>query len=559
MRWTERQRWWLLAAAWVVLLVLGVGGFVQQSRDLDLDLGFLDHLYLTLQLAALDFQGESEAINWRLEVARFAAPAIAAGTLLQSASIVFREQFRRWRARRASGHTVVCGLGQVGARLTAALVAEGRHVVAISGDASLATSAARAAGVPVVMGDPTDPTVLRTARADRAVRVVAGWDDDAVNVATAAAVAALPRPAGLAPVRVAVRLLDGELAHLLRAAELGGEGHPRLEFFNVQDRAAHALLAEHPLAPDDTTPHLVVAGVGQFGAGLIVAAAQQWAARDAGPLPVTLIDREAQGRLNALRMRHPALTHALQPQCIPLDFRAPSEAALAEFEQVLTEHPPTLVVAAFEDETLAWTAGLFVRRRVTRPVDVIVRTAQEGGFGEHLSASIGGRGGLGRIVAFPFLDRACTADLIEGGVREQLARAIHTDHITRAGTGAALHRDWQELTDQERESSRAAADAIVDRLASIGARLVPLAGWDTTTNVFTDEEIEHLAAAEHERWKAEREATGWTHGETRDDTAKRNPLLVDWAYLNDDPKTSNREAARALPALLARASFEVTR
>ena len=111
LNWSERQRWWVLAGAWFLLLVLGVGGFIQQTDDLDLDNDFLDHLYLTLQLAALDYEGASEAINWRLQVARFAAPGIAAGTLLQSASVVFREQFRRWRARRARGHTVVCGLG----------------------------------------------------------------------------------------------------------------------------------------------------------------------------------------------------------------------------------------------------------------------------------------------------------------------------------------------------------------------------------------------------------------------------------------------------------------
>ena len=133
LNWSERQRWWLLAGAWVLLLVLGVGGFVQQSRDLDLGLNFLDHLYLTLQLAALDYKGASSAINWRLQVARFAAPAIAAGTLLQSASVVFREQFTRWRSRRASGHTLVCGLGAVGTRLTEALVADAR--AALRGEA----------------------------------------------------------------------------------------------------------------------------------------------------------------------------------------------------------------------------------------------------------------------------------------------------------------------------------------------------------------------------------------------------------------------------------------
>jgi hypothetical protein len=561
--WSERQRWWLLAGAWLLLLVLGVGGFVQQSRDLDLGLNFLDHLYLTLQLAALDYKGASSAINWRLQVARFAAPGIAAGTLLQSASVVFREQFTRWRSRRASGHTLVCGLGAVGTRLAEALVADGRRVIAVTPQPNVAGEATvKRAGVPVVVGDPTDPAVLKVVRAERAARVVAVTDDDANNVAIAAAVSELARPVDAAPLRCAVRLLDGELAHLLRSTELGRTGGVRLEFFSVHERAAQALLDAHPIDDGGSAtaePHLMILGMGQLGRDLVVTAAQRWVERGVGALPITLIDRQVHGRLHALRMRHPALRTKIAGRCIALDIGAPTEAAVDEFEQVLAEHPPTLVVVAFEDESLAWTSGLFVRRRVTRAVDIVVRTDSDGGLGKHLHGALGERGGLGRIVAFPFLERACTTDLIEGGVREQLARSLHTDHVARAGSGAALHRDWSQLSDAERESSRTAADAVVDRLESIGARLVPLAAWDLDREVFTPDEVERLAAGEHARWKAERELAGWTYDATRDDVAKRNPLLVDWDELPDDAKRYNREAARALPALLARAGFEVAR
>jgi voltage-gated potassium channel Kch len=567
LNWSERQRWWLLAGAWVLLLVLGVGGFVQQSRDLDLGLNFLDHVYLTLQLAALDYKGASSAINWRLQVARFAAPGIAAGTLLQSASVVFREQFTRWRSRRARGHTLVCGLGAVGTRLAEALVADGRRVIAVTPQPNVAGEVTvKRAGVPVVVGDPTDPLVLKVVRAERAARVVAVTDHDATNVAIAAAVSDLERPPGMAPLRCAVRLLDGELAHLLRSTELGRTGGVRLEFFSVHERAAQALLDEHPI---DAQPiedghatdgaHLMVLGLGQLGRDLVVTAAQRWVERGVGALPITLIDRQAHGRLHALRMRHPALRTKLDARCIALDIGAPTEAAVDEFERVLAEHPPSLVIVAFEDEALAWTSGLFVRRRVTRPVDIVVRTDSDGGLGKHLHRALGERGAYGRIVAFPFLERACTTDLIEGGVREQLARSLHSDHVARVGSGAALHREWAQLSDAERESSRAAADAVVERLDAIGARLVPLAAWDLDREVFTPAEVEQLAAAEHARWKAEREAAGWTYGAVRDDVARHNPLLVDWDQLPDDARQHNRDAARALPALLARAGFEVAR
>ncbi len=243
----------MLAAGWAVLLVLGVGGFLQQSDELGLSTTFLDQLYFTLQLAALDYKGSSQSINWRLQVVRFAVPVMAAGTLLQSASVVFREQFARWRAGRSRGHTVVCGLNPVGTRLVEALVADGRSVVAVhdSPNSPGIETVARI-GVPVIIGDPTETSVLRAARADRAARVVAVTESDGANIAIAAAVRNLPQSAAGAARRCSVRLTDGELAHLLRSTELSGRDAVRIEFFNVQERAA-AMRCCRPIRSRRTT------------------------------------------------------------------------------------------------------------------------------------------------------------------------------------------------------------------------------------------------------------------------------------------------------------------
>ena len=48
---SPRGRWYLLAALWVVVIVLGIGGFIQQSRESGEHRSFLDTVYLTLQLA----------------------------------------------------------------------------------------------------------------------------------------------------------------------------------------------------------------------------------------------------------------------------------------------------------------------------------------------------------------------------------------------------------------------------------------------------------------------------------------------------------------------------
>src|SRR5690606_17630278 len=65
---SDRRRGYLLAACWVLLIVLGMGGYMEQSEAADLDRTGLDNLYLTVQLATLDYDGGDEAVNWRLQI-----------------------------------------------------------------------------------------------------------------------------------------------------------------------------------------------------------------------------------------------------------------------------------------------------------------------------------------------------------------------------------------------------------------------------------------------------------------------------------------------------------
>lgn len=568
---SPRRRWYLLAVLWVALIVIGVGGFLQQTAEGDLDRSRLDNVYLTLQLATLDYAGGTEALNWRLNVARFVAPMMAAGTLLQAASLVFREQFLRWRLRFFRSHIVICGLGAAGSRLAITLKSAGHRVVAVEPDAT-----ARGFGVlaehdiATFVGDPTDAAVLRAARVDRAARLVAISDGDATNVTVATAARQVVRSTRTPALRCSVHLTDAELTALLRGSDLGGDETVRLEFFNLHELAARALLTEHPpftdagggpSAREVRRPHLVVLGLGQLGRSLVVAAAQQWADIGDGPLPMTLVDRFASGRWHALRLQHLALTDAVEVQCLDLDLEAPTGDTVDTFTTMLVDSPPSWIAVTFEDESLALASGLLVRRTVRRAdAQVVVRTDADSGLGAVVSTPKEEESSPSAAIAlFPFLDRACSPSVIEGGVREQLARAIHGDHITRAGSGAALHRPWEQLSDEERESSRRAADGIVDGLSELGFELLPLQRWGLSAKPLADKDVEHLAAREHARWKAEREAAGWRHGPARDDAAKLNPLLVGWTEAPDHAKAFNRDAIRAMPSMLARAGFELVK
>jgi Trk K+ transport system NAD-binding subunit len=85
-------------------------------------------------------------------------------------------------------HVIVCGLGRLGLRVATRLVESGYAAVVVEKDwSSEFVPRALAMQVPVVTGDARDPQVLRAAGLRRAVAVVAGIDDDLLDVEIALA------------------------------------------------------------------------------------------------------------------------------------------------------------------------------------------------------------------------------------------------------------------------------------------------------------------------------------------------------------------------------------
>lgn len=105
-------------------------------------------------------------------------------------------------------HVIVAGLGSIGYRVALGIAARGVPVVVIEvHDESRFVSPARAAGIPVYIGDARHREVLDDLRIGSARAVVAATSDDLVNLSTALNARAL-RP----DLRVVVRLFDPEFA-----------------------------------------------------------------------------------------------------------------------------------------------------------------------------------------------------------------------------------------------------------------------------------------------------------------------------------------------------------
>jgi RyR domain len=149
-------------------------------------------------------------------------------------------------------------------------------------------------------------------------------------------------------------------------------------------------------------------------------------------------------------------------------------------------------------------------------------------------------------------------DATENGPVEAIARAIHDRWCKeQRATGNAPPR-WPELDESRQNSSRSQARDIAVKLSSIGCTIAPLSDTSPTGFAFTEQEIETLAFAEHNRWVDERRAAGWTLGE-RDTDRKRTPYLVPFNELPGDIAEYDRMFVREIPALLGTVGLRVVR
>jgi Trk K+ transport system NAD-binding subunit len=146
------------------------------------------------------------------------------------------------RPRAVSGHVVVAGLGNVGARVLQQLDELGVTVIGVEGDEQArGVVPARQRGVPVVIGDASREGTLRAAHLHQAAALVAVTDNDVVNLEAALHGRAL-RPS----LRVALRLFDEDLAQ--RVEQTFGITASRSVSFLAAPTFAAAMLRREVLA-----------------------------------------------------------------------------------------------------------------------------------------------------------------------------------------------------------------------------------------------------------------------------------------------------------------------
>jgi hypothetical protein len=168
------------------------------------------------------------------------------------------------------------------------------------------------------------------------------------------------------------------------------------------------------------------------------------------------------------------------------------------------------------------------------------------------------------IASFRFLLTPSPKDIADPAL-QVVAQELHARYLAdSSGRLPENMRPWGKLNDTYLKANCEQARHAVAILRAAGLEV----RHSEKPVIFTDlaegprGEVERMAELEHGRWNVERLRDGWRYGPVKDEQKKTHPCLVPWALLPDGEsgvKEYDRNAVRALPAILAKAGLEVYR
>jgi voltage-gated potassium channel Kch len=580
----------VLALAAIAVAFLGLYGMHDYLARNGRHYNAIDMAYYTIQLFLFrtGLNMDSESVHWTLGVARILAPAVLGYAALKGLAVFFRDQLATFRMNFQKNHVVICGLGGKGLQLVRDFRSRGRRVVVVEQCADIKELATvRNLGALVVIGNSTEPSILRKAKAHRAESLLAFTGDDGVNVETGLAIYRMLKNdphKNTRPLRCFIHLYSTNLASVVgrQAFFAMPHGAVTFEIVRTNDISARLLFTEHPLdymeIPADSSkmPHCVIAGFGNMGESVAVQAARTGHYARHGRIKITVVDQNAKNVESLFFATYPNFRSAADIGFIQSDIES------AEFFQMverwaLDDAAITTLVIAVHNDTKTFACALNCAKRTKgREIPIHVRLDTS----EGIAALLQHRGGredreLSGIHPFGMLSASCNMTMIENQPIDFLAQKIHEEYVGKRlkeeeGRPQAERRTpdndpslypWGKLDGSLKDSNRQQADHIPVKLRAIGCTTDPArapAGAEPV-KAFTVEEIELLSIMEHDRWMADRFIAGWQPGRERNVQSRISPFLVPWEELEKSIKNRDLEAMKNIPALLEQTGKRIYR
>jgi hypothetical protein len=574
-------RWIVLAAAGAVAIVLGYIGFceyfhhLRDINQLDFEPRWTDCLYRSLMLFIPATAPDRTELPIWLDIARFLAPAVSGYAAVAGLYSFFRDRVEEVRVPFMRDHVVVCGLGHVGSVFLRELRDSGTFrsplfrklkVVAIEMDpANPLIEVWRSSGVPVIVGDAQLKRTLHRAGVERAANLLAVCNEDAVNTQIMAVAREVAASRKRGELHGLARIGNPHMCESLRYHELGrpGTAPSSVDFFNIDEVGARLWLQEFPpFSAYDAQPHMLISRLDGPGVWLVRLAARWWyeTRTEEVPLWISVIDNDAEKRIQDLTDEHPALETTCRFVHAAISHRGVHEVLPQRHAEQAAPPVTRAYVTAYRDED-ALDAAFKLRSALDAAIPLVVALSRTQGVGRLINdAAADGDLGDRQIQMFPALERTCTVALVRGGSLEPFAQALHNRwRQQRLKTGEDAPT-WDELDEARKESSRAQARDIKVKVQKFGCKIELLHDWNATGFTFARQQVEELARDEHDRWIRERDAAGWRQVDDApqaDPIRKTTPYMVPFDELPRKIADYDRMFVQEIPTLLASAGLQI--
>jgi voltage-gated potassium channel Kch len=482
--------------------------------------------------------------------------------------IWLRDKIREFPVLFYRDHVIICGLNEVTETLIGQFRTEKTKSVVICGKESIDEAEKfRGRSTVALFGDPLDPAMLSRARLKNARALLTLTGSDGLNAEiTLSAIKILKKRKGK-PLTCILQITNPGLWKIIREKALSpvATGAVRIDFYNGPALGAQVLINTYfcPLIPgwNDHSALFIVIGAGRFGESIISRAAHEWFDAKSSRLTIVLVDLHAGSIKERLISTYPHLKEFVDIHAISADVQSAGFQTTG-FMKEYAHFSHALAFVCLRDDTIGLTAALALSHHlVGMSAQILVRMDHNPGLARLVEEQV-----TGDIPIIPFnsLSLAARSDLVLGGIREMLARAIHEQYRATVSRNARVQTDtavdsWDDLSERLRESNRLQAEDILRKIRAVGCDIIPMTDWTAKTFSFTPEEIEYLAEMEHERWVKAMREEGFSLGPIKDELEKKHPLMVPYSDLPESEKEKDRDTIRMIPRYLALIDFQIYR
>jgi voltage-gated potassium channel Kch len=559
-------RWTITATAFLFGFT-GFGGWVVPD-SLHAIQKIADAFYSSLGLLTLRLPHDFEKpdLTWDIQIARFLLPVMAIWFSVEAYLRIARQRLRFVSIFRLSGHVIVIGPGARAHKIAQHCRAhepDGRLVYIARDEDNMTLADLHSLGVVVIQGDAAAPDTYMRAALGRARAIIIAGDRPMENVRACAAVRKVAlerRPAELPALSAVVAIDSPEMASVLDAS-FHGIRDERIEYRlldpmdNVADRLVTRLA--RMLGSPHRTPTVVMLGWAGPAAAIF-----RRILRNAPPgTKIAVIDENAEAIRASLLATSPGLATVAELQFVTVP-AGTSPTSLPALTDLLAEITAGAIIINGDRDEQNFRIALQFRRyaRTHRlwTVPIYIREQEHDVALDALKTLVQAENtDVSRLFVFGSVDDQYAAEAVLIEKDEKLARAIHESYSAKKTSRGLNTARWEDLMETFRASSRAQAQHIDVKLANVQCRQIDA---DAMSNVvFSERQIEHLAALEHWRWCVDRWLDGWVFAPKRDDARLQHDALVPYDALPEEMKELDRHTVRDLVRLVGLSGAAIQR